>query len=110
MLWTDPDEATSVLLNPNAFLETRLYYVSSSCDAADQRTFDDGGTVIVCPDTSATVQNFTAMSIQGTFAHFTALQASQSVLYILADINVPGGAPAGQQSQLNTLNFNFNIS
>ena len=110
MLWTDPGEATGVLLNPNAFLETRLYYVSSSCDVADQRTFEDGGTITVCPDASGAVENFTTLSIQGTYAFFIATQTSQSVLYILADITVPGGAPAGQQSQLNSLSFNFTIS
>ena len=55
------------------------------------------------------MQNFTAMSMQGTYANFIVTQASQSVIYILADITVPGGAPAGQQSQLNSLTFNLSI-
>ena len=42
--------------------------------------------------------------------HFTATQAGQSELYILADITVPGGAPPGQQNQLNELTFNFTLN
>lgn len=114
MLWTDPGQAAGVLLNPNAFLETRLYFVDNTCPTEDQRTFVDvevqESPIIVCPDNSGTVQNFTAMSIQGTYAHFISTTSDQNLLYVLADINVPGGAPAGQQSQLNSLTFNFVIN
>lgn len=107
-LWTDPDQAAGVLLNPNAFLETRVYYVSTSCPTADQRTFEDGGTVTVCPDPDE-VHNFKALSISNTGANFSPSIDGQSVLYILADITVPGGAPAGQQSSLTELTFNIGI-
>ena len=112
ILWTDPGQATGVLLNPNAFLETRLYFIDSSCAESDRRTFTDPelGSVTVCPDFSATVENFTAMSMSGTYAHFTVTQPNKSVIYILADITVPGGAPAGQQSSLTELTFIIGVS
>ena len=110
--WTDPGQASGVLLNPNAFLETRVYHISTSCDPADQRTFFDedvNDNVTVCPD-PVSASNFTAMSIENATAIFRPSVTNQNVLYILADINVPGGAPAGQQSQLSELTFILEIS
>ena len=108
-LWTDPDQAAGVLRNPNAVLETRVYYVSTDCPTADQRTFEDGVTVTVCPDPDEE-RNFKALSISNTGAYFIPTILGQSVLYILADITVPGGAPAGQQSSLTELTFIIGVS
>ncbi|MBT5320023.1 MAG: hypothetical protein HOL45_08970, partial [Chloroflexi bacterium] len=120
-IWADPDQATSVLLNPNAFLEVRVYFLDSDqtvatdggytgdCSSSTQRAFEDSGTKYVCPDPDDT-HAFKTLSIQNTAATFLPSLDGQSTLYILADIHVPGGAPAGQQGQLTTLNFNVNIS
>lgn len=115
-LWTDPQEAGGALLNPNAFLETRVYFLdtdqqaateggySGSCDSETQRSFDDGGTKYVCPDPDE-LHNYKTLSMSNTAANFLPSVDGQSVLYILADITVPGGAPAGQQSALTELSF-----
>ncbi len=119
-IWTNTDQATGVLLNPNAWMETRIYFLdtdqqaateggySGNCDSTTQRTFDDGGTKYVCPDPDD-LHNFTVLSMSYAVASFLPSVDDQSVLYILADIHVPGGAPQGQQSQLNELTFNINV-
>lgn len=120
-IWADPDQATSVLLNPNAFMEVRVYFLdtdqtvatdggySGSCNSTTQRAFTDSGTKYVCPNPDE-VHGYKTLSISNTAAVFLPSVDGQSVLYILADIHVPGGAPAGQQGQLTTLNFNVGIS
>ncbi len=120
-IWTDPDEAAGVLLNPNAFLETRVYFLdtdqqaataggySGSCDSITQRSFEDGGARYVCPDPDE-LHNFKTLSISNTAANFLPSVDGQSVLYILADITVPGGAPSGQQSSLTDLTFIIRIN
>lgn len=120
-LWTDPDQATSVLLNPNAFMEVRVYFLDSDqtvatdggysgdCNSTTQRSLEDSGTKYVCPDPDE-VHGYKTLSIENTAATFLPSVDGQSTLYILADIHVPGGAPAGQQSQLTTLDFNIGIS
>lgn len=118
-LWTDSDQASGALLNPNAFLETGIYYLDSdqqsadgvgysgNCDADSQRSFDDGGTKYACPDTGDLASK--ALSRSNTAAVFVPTVIGKNVLYILADINVPGGAPSGQESLINELTFNIEV-
>ena len=100
-------------------METGIYYLDSDqqladgggysgdCDADTQRSFDDGGTKFACPDTGDLASK--ALSRSMTSAYFVPTVIGKSVLYVLADINVPGGAPDGQQSSINELTFNIDV-
>lgn len=107
VLWTDPQNAGQVLNNPNSYIRARVYYNNSSCDAADQRfvTVTELNDTTVCPTASVTDFGEAILTKRASARYLMPSTAGQTTLWVLGDIVVPGGVPAGQQSQLSGLGF-----
>ena len=113
VLWTDPQNAGQVLNNPNSYIRARVYYYGGpgggwpTCDAADQRlvTVTALNDTTVCPTTSVTDFGEAILTKRGSARYLMPSTAGQDTLWVLGDIVVPGGVPAGQQSQLSGLGF-----
>lgn len=120
-LWAAPDEAAGLLLSPVAFLQTGVYFLDTdqtdasdggyagSCNSTTQRSFDDGGTKYACPDPDIDKAH-KVLSTQMAGTVFQPTVDGQGVLYILADISIPGRAPPGLQTQLTALEFNVAVN
>ncbi len=122
--WTDPQDASSVLNNPNAAIVVGLYYPVASASActtpADaftgQAWYDVSApaAAVACLAPGANswaVLQAPSRRYQGhtTSAVLTGLPAGQSTFYVLASIVTPGNAPQGQQTQLASLDLRLNV-
>lgn len=117
VFWLNSDKASQVLSNPNAYIDVGFYHDSGTapsggaCPSDEFKTPNQLGTDICvtqsAPGDTFETQLLTPMLAEGTIMSTT---ANQQYLYVLATINVPGGAPPGQQPLSGTLDFQVQVS
>lgn len=119
VFWLNSNKASQVLSNPNSYIEIGFFHDSGNlpqgtppaCPSNEFKTENQLG-VDICVTESAPGDTFeeqllTPIRAIGTIVSKT---ADQQYLYVLATINVPGGAPPGQQPLSGTLDFQLQLS
>jgi hypothetical protein len=92
----NPEQIGKVLNNPNSFIEVAVWYEDDTSS-----TYLSDGTTKVTRDENA----ITYMSQVSGDVVVQPTTANKGTLYILASINVLGGYPPGQQTELQGLQF-----
>lgn len=106
--WLDPQDASRVFYNPNAWLQVGLYDAAGSPSASGTCASGDylinSGTLCVQPDPGGQAQ--AAVTRVSGNAFLQSSTAGQSTVYVIAAIEVPkGNVPPGSESNLSTLQF-----
>ena len=96
----DPWNASEALNNPNAWIDTQVWYAGSGAGEITI-TDKDGASVTVIQDANVTER---LSRVNGEVLIEPTI-SGQGTLYILASVTTPGGIPPGQQDQLDSLDF-----
>lgn len=98
-----PEDMGQVLSNPHAFIQVEVCYKVTS---GEDYTLGDGTKV---KKTSASGMITAESADLVLFPTMGGDTADSDTYYVLGSITVPGGVPAGQQTQLTELDFYLNV-